>query len=337
MKAWQITEHGSLDGLRLAEWPETGPGHGEVLVQLRAVSLNYRDLSAVRSARPGNLPPPLVPCSDGAGEVIAVGPGVTQWQPGDRVAGTFFQSWTSGPVSRDVMRRALGGPVQGVLREQAVLQADGLTRVPAGLSFEQAATLPCAGVTAWHALVSNGRLCAGQTVLALGTGGVSIFALQIAKLHGARVILTSRSAEKLARALALGADETIDTTAAPDWERTVHDMTGGTGVDHVIETGGAGTLEKSFAAVRLGGHVHLMGILSGLEGRINPWPLIAKSICLHGLYVGTRDMQDALTTALAASHAHPVIDRVFDFDDARDAFAHLESGSHFGKVVISLG
>jgi NADPH:quinone reductase-like Zn-dependent oxidoreductase len=333
VKAWQIVERGSLDGLQLVDLPEPKPGHGEVLVRIHAVSLNYRDLIASRIERPGALTP-LIPCSDGAGEIVAVGEGVTNWRQGDRVIGCFFQGWESGRISREVMRSDLGGPRHGVLAEYVVLNANGVVAAPEHLSFQEASTLPCAAVTAWHALVENGRLQAGDTVLLLGTGGVSIFALQFAKLTGARVIITSSRDEKLERARGLGADETINYVSFPDWSVRVHELTGKLGVDHVIEVGGAGTLEKSIDSLRYGGQIHHIGVLSGFEGKINPWWIIAKSANVRGVYVGSREMFESMNRAISLHELKPVIDRVVPFNEARDAFLTMERGLHFGKIVI---
>jgi NADPH:quinone reductase-like Zn-dependent oxidoreductase len=333
MKAWQILKRGSLEGLVAADIPPPEPGPREVLVRMRAVSLNYRDLIATRIERPGALTP-LIPCSDGAGEVTAVGADVTKWKPGDRVIGCFFQDWDAGRIRRETMRSDLGGPRQGVLAESVALAENGVVAVPPHMTFEQAATLPCAAVTAWHALVENGRIQSGDVVLLLGTGGVSIFALQIAKLHGAKVIITSSSDVKLEHARKLGADETVNYREIPEWQKRVYELTAKRGVDHVVEVGGAGTLEKSLEAVGYGGQVHLIGVLTGFEGTINPWPLVAKSITLRGLYVGSRTMFEAMNRMFAEHHVEPVIDRVFDFDSARDAFATMERGEHFGKIVI---
>jgi NADPH:quinone reductase-like Zn-dependent oxidoreductase len=333
VNAWQIVERGSLDGLRLVDLSEPKPGHGEVLVRIRAVSLNYRDLIATRIERPGSLTP-LIPCSDGAGEVVAAGEGVTKWHPGDRVIGCFFQGWDSGRITREVMRSDLGGPRHGVLAEYVVLNENGVVAAPEHMSYEEAATLPCAALTAWHALVENGKLSAGETVLLLGTGGVSIFALQIAKLSGARVIITSSRDEKLERARNLGADETINYRTFPDWSVRVHELTGKLGVDHVIEVGGAGTLEKSIESLRYGGQIHHIGVLSGFEGKINPWWIIAKSACVRGVYVGSREMFESMNRGISLHQLQPVIDRVFHFADAREAFSTMERGVHFGKIVI---
>jgi NADPH:quinone reductase-like Zn-dependent oxidoreductase len=333
VKAWQIVERGSLDGLQLVDLPKPKPAHGEVLVRIRSVSLNYRDLVATRIERPGALTP-LIPCSDGAGEIVAVGEGVSTWQPGDRVMGCFFQGWDSGRITREVMRSDLGGPRHGVLAEHVVLNANGVVAVPDHLSFQQAATLPCAAVTAWHALVENGQIKAGETVLLLGTGGVSIFALQFAKLSGARVIITSSRNEKLERARQLGADEVINYRSFPDWSVRVHELTGKLGVDHVVEVGGAGTLEKSIESLRYGGHIHHIGVLTGFEGKINPWWIIAKSAIVRGVYVGSREMFESMNRAIALHQLEPVIDRVVPFAEAREAFSTMERGLHFGKIVI---
>lgn len=337
MKSWQITEFTGSSGLRVMDVPDPKPKSGEVLVRIRAVSLNYRDLGTTRRERPGNLPLPFSVCSDGAGEVVALGDSVTKWKVGDRVMPTFFQDWPSGGMSREVMKSALGGAMSGVLSERVALSEQGLVRIPDALSYEQAATLPCAGVTAWNALISQGRLKAGETVLTLGTGGVSIFALQFARMHGARVIITSSSDEKLQRARDLGADETINYKTNPDWERRVLELTGKNGVDHVIELGGAGTLQKSLETVRYGGRISLIGVLTGFEGTVNPWPVIARSVTLQGIYVGSRAMFEEMTKAVALNALKPVIDRVFEFGDARAAFDEMASASHFGKLVISLG
>jgi NADPH:quinone reductase-like Zn-dependent oxidoreductase len=336
MKAWQILIRGGLDGMSLVELSEPEPGPGAVLVRVRAVSLNYRDLIATRVERPGALTP-LIPCSDGAGEVVSVGPGVTKWSPGDRVASCFFQDWTAGRIQRSTMRSDLGGPLHGMLAEQVVLGENGLVAVPEHLSFEQAATLPCAALTAWHALVEKGAVKAGETVLILGTGGVSIFALQFAKMHGAQVIITSSNDAKLARARELGADDTINYRTFPDWQVRVHELTGKLGADHVVEVGGAGTLEKSLESVRYGGKIHLIGVLSGFEGSINPWPFIAKSASLNGIYVGSREMFESMNRAISLHRLEPVIDQTFDFDQARAAFELMESAGHFGKIVVRVG
>jgi NADPH:quinone reductase-like Zn-dependent oxidoreductase len=232
------------------------------------------------------------------------------------------------------MRSDLGGPRHGVLAEFVALNANGVVAVPEHLSYQEAATLPCAAVTAWHALVENGRLKTGDTVLLLGTGGVSIFALQFAKLSGARVIITSSRDEKLERARKLGADETINYRTFPDWSVRVHELTGKLGVDHVIEVGGAGTLEKSIDSLRYGGQIHHIGVLSGFEGKINPWWIIAKSATVRGVYVGSREMFESMNRAIELHQLKPIVDRVFPFNDAREGFATMERQAHFAKLVI---
>lgn len=334
MKAWEIVSAGGIDALALNERETPKPGPGEVLVRMRASAINYRDLSTVENPAPRNIPYPRIPNSDGAGEVIAAGPGVTGWKPGDRVAGCFFQNWPAGGISAGAMATALGGPIDGVLAEEVVLRAGGLVAIPDHLSFEEAACLPCAAVTAWNCLIAGGGLKAGETVLLLGTGGVSIFALQIALAQGARVIMTSSSDEKLARVREMGAHETINYRDTPDWEARVLDLTGGRGVDHVVEVGGAGTLEKSIAAVRVGGRIAYIGILTG--GAIDPTAIMRKSVRLQGVYVGSRAMFEDMNRALALHALHPVIDRVFPFAEARDAFHHMKAAGHFGKIVVSI-
>ena len=328
MRAYEIVSPDGIDTLTLADRPSPEPGHGEVLVRMRASSVNYRDPVTVED------PGPRVPNSDGAGEVVAVGPGVTEFAPGDRVAGCFFRRWVDGPITARAMASALGGALDGVLAEEVVFPADGVVRIPDHLSYEQAATLPCAGLTAWHALVEKGGVKAGETVLLLGTGGVSIFALQFAAMHGARAIVTSSSDKKLDRARALGAWETINYRQTPDWETRVRELTDGEGVDHVVEVGGAGTLEKSVASARVGGHVALIGILTG--GVMNPVGIMRGSLRLSGIYVGSRAMCTAMNDAIAANTLEPVIDHVVAFEDARQAYHDMRAAGHFGKIVISV-
>jgi NADPH:quinone reductase-like Zn-dependent oxidoreductase len=336
MKAYEIRDTFGLDALRLADRPRPQPGLQEVLIKIRAVSLNYRDLMVVKGTYNPKMPLPRVPCSDGVGEVAELGPGVTRVKAGQRVAGIFMQKWIAGELSEANARSALGGDLDGLLAEYAVLREDGVTPVPEHLSDEEAATLPCAALTAWHALVTEGRVQAGASVLAQGTGGVSLFALQFARLAGARVLITSSSDEKLRRALEMGASDGINYKATPDWGERVRQLTGGRGVDHVVEVGGAGTLGQSLRAVRLGGHLSLIGVLTGNSGQVNPLPILMKNVRVQGIYVGSREMFEAMNRAIALHRLRPVVDRVFPFAEALAAFRHMESASHFGKICIRL-
>ncbi|WP_435011392.1 zinc-dependent alcohol dehydrogenase family protein [Tundrisphaera lichenicola] len=336
MKAYRIHETNGPDSLKSEELPEPKPGHGQVAVRVRAVSLNYRDLMVIKGAYGRNQRLPLIPLSDGAGEVAAVGPGVTGLKVGDRVAGCFFSEWADGPMTEAATNSAMGGAVDGMLAEQVVLPEGGVVRVPEHLTFEEAACLPCAGLTAWHALMESRRVKAGETVLIQGTGGVSIFALQFARVAGARVIATSSSDAKLARVREMGASDGINYKTTPDWDVAVRNLTEGAGVDHIVEVGGAGTLARSFRAVKLGGHIPLIGVLTG-GGEVDPRMLLFKNIRLQGIYVGSHAMFEAMNRAIALHKIRPVIDRVFPFEQAVEAYKHLESGAHFGKVVIGLG
>ena len=324
--------------LVLRESDQPAPGPGEVAVRIRAASLNYRDLlvRAGKSASGGSEP--VVPLSDGAGEIVALGEGVTDWRSGDRVALTFFRDWLSGPFQMSYHAAARGGSCDGVLSEVVIAPAHSLVAVPATMSFTEAATLPCAALTAWHALMERGRpLVAGETVLCLGTGGVSIFALQIAKAAGARVILTSSSHEKLARARELGADETIHYLETPEWDREVMRITEKRGVDRVVEVGGPGTIERSLNSVAAGGFVSLIGVLTGFDPpQANLFTLVKKNAELQGIYVGHREMFVRMNAFLEQQAIRPVIDRSFPFAEAASAYAHLEGASHFGKVVVEV-
>ncbi|MDH3229912.1 MAG: NAD(P)-dependent alcohol dehydrogenase [Alphaproteobacteria bacterium] len=334
MKAWEIVSAGGVDALELNERKSPAPGPGEVLVRMRSNSINYRDLSTILDPEARGLPYPRIPNSDGAGEVVAVGPGVTRWNQGDRVVGCFFQDWPAGAISARAMATALGGPVDGVLAEEAVLREGGLVGVPHHMSFEEAACLPCAALTAWNCLIAGGGMKAGDTVLLLGTGGVSISALQLCVMAGARAIVTSSSDAKLERARGLGACETINYARTPAWAKRVLELTDGRGADHVLEVGGPGTMEQSIEAVRVGGHIAYVGVLTG--GAINPVSIMRKSARLQGVYVGSRAMFEDMNRALAAHELRPVIDRTFVFADARDAFHHMQAAGHFGKIVITI-
>jgi NADPH:quinone reductase-like Zn-dependent oxidoreductase len=330
MKAFVVAKGTtSLDGLKLEERERPSAGPGQVLVRMRAASLNFRDLAIVAGKYfRGPVTQDTIPLSDGAGEVTAVGSGVTTFAPGDRVVGTFTQGQP--PL-------ALGFPLDGTLTEYSVFPADGLLRVPKHLSFEEAATLPCAAVTVWNALMHGPKsLRPGETVLTLGTGGVSIFALQIGKMAGARVIITSSSDAKLERARSLGADDCINYKSTPNWEEKVLELTGGQGVDHVIDTGGVGTLPKSYVAVGPSGTVSVIGVMTRPEGDLSPYPLMTKFAMVRGIFVGAREHFEGLMKAVAVNRLHPIIDKTFPFDSAPDAYRHLKSGQHFGKVVITI-
>lgn len=338
MRAWQIAGGStSLDGLNLIDRPSMEPGHREIVVRVRAASINYRDLAVVAGRYFGGpVGRPTVPFSDGAGEVIAVGPGVERFQVGDRVVGCFFRDWIGGPLTREIFPHQLGAGLDGMLAEEVLLEEDGALAIPGHLSWEEASTLPCAALTAWNALVDSGGLQAGQTVLVLGTGGVSIFALQFAKLFGARVIVTSSSDEKLERAKSLGADDLVNYRRTPDWASEVVRLTAGEGVDHVVEVGGAGTLPQSLQAAKISGQVSVIGVVAG-GGEINPLPLIPKALRLQGIYVGSRVMFEAMNTAIALHRLSPVVDRVTPFEDAKEAYNDLPTGRHFGKIVVRMG
>ncbi len=339
MKAWIIPAGvgAGPSSLKLVDRPSPPVAAGQVKVAMRAWSTNYRDGAVAAGIYLGGpVPVDTVPLSDGAGEVIEVGAGVKRFQVGDRVAGTFFQNWIGGPFSAAVLGTDLGGPIQGVLAQEVVLDEQGLVAIPGHMSFEEAACLPCAAVTAWHALFAAGhQILPGQTVLVQGTGGVSIFALQLAKGAGADVIVTSSSDAKLKKAKALGADDVINYKTTPAWDEAALALTGGRGVDMVIEVGGPGTVARSMNAVAAGGTVSLIGILAGMDGAATPLPLMLKVARLQGVYVGSRAMFEAMNTAMERQALRPQIDKVFKFEAAPDAYLHQASGAHFGKVVIS--
>jgi NADPH:quinone reductase-like Zn-dependent oxidoreductase len=337
MKAFEIPPNPkSLDDLRRVDRPEPTPGPLEVLVRLRAAGLNYRDHAIVLGEYHTHLKKPTIPCSDGAGEVVAVGADVTRFKPGDRVIPTFFQVWIDGaPPPKN--RAALGAPLDGTLAEFIALHEDGLVAMPPSLSFEEAATLPCAGCTAWSALMNVGtRVKPGDTVLCLGTGGVSIFALQIARAAGARVIVTSSSDAKIDRAKILGASAGVNYRMHPDWEKEVLALTGGRGVNCVIENGGVNTLKRSFQCLAWEGKVALIGVLAGNQGHADPHDLMFKRGSLHGIGVGTRTTLEQLIAAFEVNRIKPVIDKVFPFDQALDAFRLQASGNFLGKIAIAI-
>ncbi len=335
MKAYEISDPKGIDSLNLVERPTPKPGHGEVLIRVRATSLNYRDLALVRGGMAVMMKLPLVPLSDGAGEIVETGPGVTRFKSGDRVAGIFTQCWLAGPPIQNMYTTSLGGGVDGMLAEYVVLAEDGVVHIPDFMTYEEASTLPCAAVTSWNALVTEGKLQSGNSVLVMGTGGVSIFALQFARMIGARVIATSSNDAKLERLREMGASDVINYKTTAKWDARVLELTDGQGVNHVVEVGGPGTLARSLSAVKTGGIVSLIGILTGM-GEVNPMPILFKNARIQGILVGSRQMFDEMNRAIEVNRIHPVIDRVFPFSDAREAYRHLESGAHFGKVCIAV-
>ncbi len=350
MKSYEIQADGEgLDKLRQVERPDPRPGPGQVLIAVRAASLNYRDQIMLRGGYHSPIKRALIPLSDGAGEVVEVGDGVDRVNVGDRVAGTFFQLWVDGRPPRGFA--SMGNPLDGMLTQYIVLHQDGVVVIPDAMSFEEAACLPCAALTAWNALWGAGKpLKAGQSVLVQGTGGVSIFALQFAKAAGARVIATTSSDAKIQRLKALGADDCINYKAWPAWEQQVQLLTGGIkgpgrdgtetiiggGVDVVVEVGGAGTLPKSYQAVGWGGKICLIGVMTQPEDamQLNPISLAFKNGSLHGIMVGSRTMFEDMLKAMAANAIKPLVDKVFPFEDAREAYHTAAAGDFVGKVVI---
>jgi len=335
MRAWEIVSGGGVEALALNQRETPTPRPGQVRIELRASSINYRDLTTIEDPISRNLPLPTVPNSDGAGVVTAVGDGVSEFAIGERVMSAFFEDWDSGPVTTKAMSSALGGARQGVLAEQFVLDARGVVAMPEYMSFTQAATLPCAALTAWHALTRPGPVRAGETVLLLGTGGVSVFAQQFCNLMGVRTIVTSSSDAKLERMRALGATDTVNYRSVPEWDDAVLELAHG-GVDRVIEVGGPGTLSKSIRAVRVGGTIALIGVLTGAAGTITPTDIMRKSLTIRGIYVGHRQMFEEMNAALTLHQLQPVIDEVFGFEQARDAFTTMRAAQHFGKLVIEV-
>jgi NADPH:quinone reductase-like Zn-dependent oxidoreductase len=333
MKAIVLQSAFGIENLQVVDRPEPKPGFGQVVLKMKAWSLNYRDLLMVKGLYNPKLKFPFVPLSDGVGEVIAIGDGVTRVKVGDRVAGCFMQRWIAGDLTDAAAKSALGGAIDGVAAEQVVLHEDGLVHVPAHLTDEEAATLPCAALTAWHALVTLGNIKAGDCVLVQGTGGVSIFALQFARLCGARVIATSSSNAKLERVKQLGASDGINYKETPAWDEKVRELTGGQGVDHVVEVGGAGTFNQSLKSVRSGGTISLIGVLAG-KGDVNLMPVLMKAVRVQGIFVGSRAMFEAMNRAIALHEVRPIVDRVFDFKDIQAALKHMESAAHFGKICV---
>jgi NADPH:quinone reductase-like Zn-dependent oxidoreductase len=331
-----------LDHLAQVDLPMLQTVAGTVLIRVHAVSLNYRDLMMVKGLYNPKMELPRIPCSDGAGEVVAIGSGVGRVKVGDRVCGIFMQRWLDGPLTAERSKAALGGDIDGMLAEYVLLAEDGVVRFPEHLSYEEGATLPCAGVTAWNALQYAGKpavpVLPDDTVVIQGTGGVSIFALQFARLLGARVVGTSSSEEKLTRAYGLGLEAGCNYKQRPEWSKWVMEVTGDKGADRIIEVGGGGTFGQSLRAARVGGMIAQIGVLSGsaTSEPLALTPILHKQLRVQGIYVGSREMFEQMNAAIAKAELPPVIDRVFDFDQAREAFLHMQSASHFGKIVIRI-
>jgi NADPH:quinone reductase-like Zn-dependent oxidoreductase len=335
MKAYEINEFG-IDSLTLAERDEPTPQTNEVKVKFHAVSLNYRDLMMVKGGYNPKLKKPLVPFSDGAGEVVEIGEAVTKFKVGDRVTPIFMQGWHDGAIDAAKSKTALGGNLDGCLREFGTFDEHGLVCIPEHFSYEEAATLPCAAVTAFHALYESGGIKPDDTILLQGTGGVSIFALQLASVLGCRIIITSSSDEKLERAKELGATDFINYKTTEDWDQKVLELTEKRGVDTVVEVGGAGTMQRSVNAVKTGGNIAVIGILSG-KGDFNPTSILMKSVRMQGIYVGSRQMFEDMNRVFCQhTHLKPVIDKTFEFGEVKDALKYMESGSHFGKIVVKI-
>lgn len=338
MKSYSLTNPGQgIKAWELVDAPAPKPQAGEVIVAVKATSLNFRDILIAKGLYPIPSIHHAIPLSDGAGEIVEIGAGVTKWKVGDRVCGSFFQSWKSGPIPEDAQKYALGGSLHGMLAERVALPQGGIVRAPAHLSWEEAAALPCAALTAWNALVETANpLKPGSTVLTLGTGGVSIFAVQLAHAMGCKVIATTSGEDKVARLKALGASAVVNYKKQPDWDKEAIALNGGKQVDHVIEVGGSGTLERSLNVVKTGGTVSLIGVLSGLGSGINPDPVLFKAIRLQGILIGSVSMFENMNTFIERHQIKPVVSNAFPFAQARDAYACLESSAHIGKVAISV-
>ncbi|HVB47137.1 MAG TPA: NAD(P)-dependent alcohol dehydrogenase [Burkholderiales bacterium] len=335
MKVFQIQDDWGINYLRLAMRPDPRPGPGQVLLKMKAASLNYRDLFVLErgyGAHTGTLP--LIPLSDGVGEVIEAGAGVTRVKAGERVCPCFNQGWIAGKPNLERMSAIVGGPIDGTMADYMVLPEGGVVKAPAHLSDEQAAALPCAALTAWSALVTYDDLAPGSKVLVQGTGGVALFALQFAKLLGAHVTVISSSDEKIAKAKALGADATINYKSVPDWARATREITGGRGYDHIVELGGEKTLPQSLLCIRPGGTISMIGVLSGGTLSAQLGRVVTRQVRLQGITVGHRDGFEAMLRAIEQHALRPVIDRVFAFEELKQALTYLKSGLHFGKICI---
>ncbi len=333
MKFFEIQEFG-IDNLALVERDTPQPGDYEVLVRMKAASLNYRDYMAVKGTYNPKMRRPMVPLSDGCGVVEELGPAVTRFKKGDRVSPCFMQKWIEGPPTKEKGASALGGAIDGVLREFAVFSEEGLVPAPPSLTDEEVAALPCAAVTAWHALFEHTPAAPGDTILLQGTGGVSIFALQFASLAGLRAIITSSSDEKLAFATKLGASETINYKRSPNWDEEARKLTKGEGVDHIIEVGGSGTMPRSLKALRMEGVISVIGVLSGGEPTVSPAPILMNSIRIQGIYVGSRAMFERMNRAIEFHRLKPVIDKIFPWTEIKEALRYMEAQQHFGKICL---
>ncbi|MFC3070655.1 zinc-dependent alcohol dehydrogenase family protein [Phenylobacterium soli] len=336
MRSLQVTEPWGLDRLEVVDLPDPTPGPGEVLVRMRAVSLNYRDFLMVNGiyGRAPSASGAVIPFSDGCGVVEAIGPGVTRFKVGDRVATLFFQGWISGPPTLEKISTALGFPIPGAGRELGVFSQEGLSKVPDFLTDQQVACLPCAALTAWRGLFEDARLKPGDTAVLQGTGGVSIFGLQFAHAAGLKTIITSSSDDKLKRAAELGADVGLNYKSDPEWSKGVRAATGGVGADIILEVGGGGTIEQSMRAIRIGGHIAIIGVVAGAGNPFNPAALIGNSAKLQGLSVGSREAFEAMCQAIELHKIQPVVDKVFAWTEAKAAFEAMAAGSHFGKIVL---
>jgi NADPH:quinone reductase-like Zn-dependent oxidoreductase len=335
MQAYRIERFGSVDGIELRSSDDPRLGLREVLMRVRASSLNYRDLMVLKGGGRGPTKPGVIPLSDGAGEVAAIGDGVTRVKVGDRIAACFHPRWFGGPIRPEYLTDRLGANLDGMLAEYAVLSEEALVHIPGHLSFEEAAALPCAAVTAWVALTGHRRVTAGDTVLIQGSGGVSVFALQFAQILGAQVIATTSTAAKAERLKALGAAEVINYTETPNWDEKTRELTGGRGVDCVVEIGGPGTIAMSLKALAVGGHVSLIGAsLSSSGTGLDPLLLTGRGITVGSISVGSRTDFEGMNRAIEMHRLHPVVDRAFPFAEAKEAYRHFEGRGHFGKVVI---
>ncbi|MBS0028113.1 zinc-dependent alcohol dehydrogenase family protein [Chitinophaga sp. 22321] len=334
MKSYHVNLGAGLSGLTIKEHHMPAPGPAEVLIRVKASSLNYRELMILKGFYPLPVRPDVIPLCDGAGEVVGVGDAVTRVKVGDRVMGQVFPDWVDGPFARDYAAQ-LGGSLNGMLTEYAVLPENGVLQIPAHLSYEEAAALPCAALTAWNALSGGRGLAAGETVLTLGSGSVSLFALQLAKAAGARVIATTSGEKKAAQLKALGADEVVNYIAQPDWYLAVRELTGGQGVDHVVEVGGAGTAEKSIRSAAIEGEVAVIGSVAGEPSPFNINLIMYGMVHVRPVAIGSKAQFTAMNKVIAVNKIKPVIDRVFHFNDAVAAFRYYMEGPCFGKVVLN--